>query len=234
MGILNTKLMKSVMALSAILFSASLQAQEMPEGYYDFELSSVEVIEDVVATEEHQDLMESSCSEPISMDALDKIIDLNRILHVGTKVWKIIKENQPVLEAEGATAHAVPYGVTCWETLANWKYPKSKSYRYRYKNAFGLTVVDVQFKVTYTPQGQYKGRGSYLSNVSIFPEKLMVAWGYSVNASATTLEPVNMGTELFPVAGMEAQISWLIETPLKHMQSTNAIFVTGLGNIRQL
>jgi len=231
---------KNLAILVGLLLVASswvAQAQEEREvaaGYYDFELATVEVVESELDASEVRALSQSACDEPTTMDALDGIIDLNRILNVGAKVWKIIQDNKPVVESKSAIANALPFGVTCWETLTNWKYPVARSYRYKYKNGFGMTVVNIQFKVIATPGGQYKGRGSYLSNVSVFPETLDVAWGYKVEANATMLTPVNMGTELYPIAGMEAQINWAVDTPLKHMQSTNAVFVSGLGQIREL
>ena len=165
------------------------------------------------------------------LDLADQVLD--GMIKIGAKIWKIIEANKPVVNVETKVAHALPFNVKCWMDLENWQMPKSYKYNVKYTNLFGIDVVNFTFRVLYTYGATYDGHGQYLSNVSIHPAELDVAWGYTFNSKVETGRLINLGTKLDPVAGMELKLNWQIATPLKDSQSSEIFFVTGRGEIQR-
>ncbi len=170
-------------------------------------------------------------------DLLKGLSDLDNILtaieKVGTRIWNIIERNRPVVHAESKIANALPKNVDCWMDLENWQMPKSFKYNVKYTNFFGIDVVDYTFRIVYTYGASYMGHGKYLSNVSVHPAELNVAWGYTFNSKVEIQRLINLGTKEDPIAGMDMKLWWQISTPIKDSQSTESFFVTGRGEIQR-
>lgn len=164
----------------------------------------------------------------------DPIAIANGMLVLGSKIWKFIEANQPVVNAEGAYAHIVPAEVQSWEELENWSRPISAVYRANYKNLYGITVVDLAFRVTFTPRGTYNGKGKYIANLTVLPETLDVAWGYTVDAGAKIYEVVNRGSAEDPVAAAQLSVGWKVKTVVKSSTVNNSLFVEGDGTLTDL
>ena len=159
-------------------------------------------------------------------------IDLTDIINVGEKIWEIVKENEPILEARGAKASALPRGITCWDQLTSWSPTRAETYEVVYKNLYGMRVVDLKFRILYTYGGQLKGQGRYLTNSTIQFSKVNVLWGYIFNADVEIPQVVNMGTEENPLAGMQMTLNWSVNTrPISLKKSINSasFFVSGDG-----
>lgn len=170
-------------------------------------------------------------------DLVEDVSELDAVLSaiekVGTRVWKIIEANRPVVNVESKVANALPRDVDCWMDLENWQMPKSYKYNVTYKNLFGVEVVNFTFRVVYTYGASYNGHGKFLSNVSVHPANLDVVWGYTFNSKVEVQRLINLGTKEDPVAGMEMKLSWQISTPMKDTQESQNFFVTGNGEIKQ-
>lgn len=158
----------------------------------------------------------------------------NGMLVLGSKIWKFVEANQPVVNVEGAYAHIVPNEVQNWEELENWSRPISAIYKATYKNLYGITVVDLGFRVTFTPRGTHNGRGKYIANLAVLPETVDVAWGYAVDAGAKIYEVINRGTVEDPVAAAQLSVSWKVKTILKTSSVNNSLFVEGDGTMTNL
>ena len=126
------------------------------------------------------------------LDLADVILD--KILVMGKKIWEIIEKNKPVVNVGRERADLLPEGASRWTQLENWDFPKAKSYRVAYQNAYGTTVVDLKFKVLFTPGGAVQGQGQYLGNVTVVPSKLLVRWGYTFSMNASIPNASNAGT----------------------------------------
>jgi hypothetical protein len=161
------------------------------------------------------------------LDAAEVILD--RILSMGRKVWAVIEANKPVLSFTTQNASAVPTGVQSWLQLSGWQTPRAYVYRVTYENLYGIDVVDFSYRVMFTPGGSVNGRGRYLSNVTIVPNTIDVAWGFTFNASASVVNTINTGSATAPVAGMELLLTWSAESPLKKSENTASYFVRGDG-----
>ncbi|MEZ4814925.1 MAG: hypothetical protein R3A80_06940 [Bdellovibrionota bacterium] len=153
---------------------------------------------------------------------------------LGEKIWKFVEANQPVVSINGAYAHIVPQEAQSWQELENWSRPVSALYKATYKNLYGITVVDLAFRVTFTPRGTYNGKGKYIANLTVLPELVEVGWGYTVEAGAKIYEVLNRGTEEDPLATAQIAVGWKIKTILKSSTTNKSLFVEGDGSVTNL
>lgn len=155
--------------------------------------------------------------------------DLNKVVAIGKQIWKIVEENQPVVNLQTDAVAVVPLKAECWRWLEGWKNPVVKTFRTTYKNLYGIKVVDFQYKLIYYYGGSYRGQGKYLARVAVVPEVVDLAWGYELNAAVTAPTVLNYGTVVDPIAAVELEMQYSVKTPLKHSSSTVNFLVKGNG-----
>jgi hypothetical protein len=97
-----------------------------------------------------------------------------------------------------------------------------------------MTVIDVKYQVEMTYGGSYKGKGRYLTGVTVAPLKVDVAWGYKFSMDATVPSVTNVGTSDDPVAALLADLHWQISTTLKDSQGTAVYYMQGTGAFREI
>ncbi len=161
-------------------------------------------------------------------------IDLGTIISLGEKIWAIIEKNKPVVTQNYGAVSAVPAGIKTWEELIGWSEPVVRLYKLSYVNKFKQHVVDFNFRVNYTYNGNYNGKGRYLSRVEIDPQALNVMWGYTFNANGEALNITNVGSKSDPLAAMEIRLNWSVDTVIKHMQQSVRFYVRGDGLFKNL
>jgi len=167
------------------------------------------------------------------LDEVEVILD--KVIAIGKKVWKVVSDNQPVMNiGPDLAASAVPSGITDWREMEGWSNPTWVEYSVTYKNLYRMKVVQFAYRVYYTYGGSYKGQGRYLSNVLVVPADVWVAWGYTFNSSAKMDSVVNVGTKAAPIAGMQVSINWTVETILTKARSTAVMFTRGDGKFVDL
>lgn len=228
-----------------LLFSLSLKSGLAKSGdirnYLTVQAPKVEAYDEDDFTAEFWDLVtRNQPSHSDQMNAFDAkggdeigvIIDV--IIQLGEKIWPIVEKNRPVVNVVTEASSAVPQGIKNWQTLSGWKNPKSKVFRVTYANLMGINVVDYSFRILYTYGGSYKGHGMYLSQVKVIPADLSVAWGYTFNSDARVVNTVNVGQKGHPIAGMEVQAAWSVDTVLKHNRMSTSYFVRGDGELLNL
>ena len=156
---------------------------------------------------------------------------LDAIINTGTKLWKIVLENKPVVDVRATYATALPKGAAGWTQMTGWQAPEGKVYALTAKNSLGATVINVRYQVLRTYGGSYQGKGKYLTAVTVEPLLVEVAWGYrfSMEASVPDSSVVNVGTAEDPVAAMMPQLGWRISTPLKDSSGQSLYFLRGDG-----
>lgn len=170
----------------------------------------------------------------ILKDLRNGTLVLDQILNYGARIWKIVEANKPVVNVKVATANALPAGTRDWRGYQGWQTPRSRVYRISYKNFYGINVVDFSYRVLYTYGGNVFGKGRYLTNVTILPANLSVAWGYKFDAESAVPSVLNAGTVANPVAAMELLMKWSVDTVVSHNQMTTSFFVRGDGEFVNL
>lgn len=167
---------------------------------------------------------------PPPYDPEDPTVVLDRIINIGRKIWTIIDENKPVVDIRTQYATAVPEGITHWAQLTGWDPPAGNVYGFVAKNAYGSKMVEVRYQVLRTVGGAYKGKGQFLTGVTIEPLTVTVGWGYRFTMTCEVPSVTNADkTGENPTAGMMVTVKWRIQTPLKDAQGTGVYYVRGDG-----
>ncbi len=161
-------------------------------------------------------------------------IYLDQIINIGKKIWNIVAAGSPVANFKADVAYALPRGVTCWNQLSGWSMPASRTYKVTYKNKFGVEVIQYAYQITFTHGGQFQQQGAYITNASILPAHINVAWGFQFDATAEVPSVFNIGTMQEPVGGMQLMMSWKITNILTHEQKTETFYINGRGDIQKL
>jgi len=154
-------------------------------------------------------------------DLTSSLKDINEIINLGEKIWKIIEKNKPVANVKYAYANAVPKGIKGPEELESFSPLQFKSFRKFGKNGFGSTVFDVTYTLAHRFNGQYQGRGRFLDAVTVLPHKVDVLWGYTLNFNVARVSTANVGNEKEPVASVAMEMDFQISTVLKASQYRN-------------
>jgi hypothetical protein len=154
---------------------------------------------------------------------------IDSIINLGERIWKIVAAGRPVMNVRTAYANAMPRGVKCWADLEGWKVPYSKVYKTEYKNGFDATVISFAYRVNYGYGGNVEGKGAYIANATIALADVSVAWGYTFNVIVNVPNVMNVGTRDNPVAGMQMDVQWQVDTAIKHSESQQSYFINGNG-----
>lgn len=163
---------------------------------------------------------------------IDVIVD--QIINIGKKIWSLIEAGRPVFNVKTDVAHALPAGIQCWSDLENWKAPQSKAWRVSYENKLGDKVVEFVYRVSYIAGGQYKGVGQYITQATISPAEMYVAWRYKFNVEGSVPAVFNIGTRENPVAGMQMNIKWAVDTSMNHHEVDQQFYINGLGELQKM
>ncbi|MBU2575444.1 MAG: hypothetical protein KKH28_15360 [Elusimicrobia bacterium] len=173
---------------------------------------------------------------PERADTGDTLVIIDQIVNIASKIWQIIKQNAPVSHINVKYASAVPEGITAWNQLAEWKKPKTYVYGFYAENIYGLTMVNVKYKVIYSYGGKYKGKGYYLTGVTVTPSVVNVGWGcrFSLGASVPDSTITNIGTATNPVAALQLKMTWKISTVTKDTTGTSVYYIQGDGYFEEI
>lgn len=165
-----------------------------------------------------------------TVGALDNIVNLME------KILNIIEKNQPVVNITTNYANAVPFGTSHWTQLQGWSRPATKKYAFSMKNAYGSNVVQVTYQIHYTYNGNFQGKGKFLTGVTIEPLSVTTAWGYKVSLVSEVPDSTiaNVGTQEDPVASMQLQLRWVVHTMVKDMQQKAIYYVQGDGVLQEI
>ncbi|RYZ98110.1 MAG: hypothetical protein EOP11_21110, partial [Proteobacteria bacterium] len=202
--------MKKILGLAMVGFlglgasAHAVNADDLKHNAY-YQLSDVAVTEEIPTAAELANTNFDAFPRPaINTAVWDDILngDWNTIVLVGKQLIEIIKANQAVVNIKLDTLHAVPAGITDWQTLAGWQPPLTKVFKVTMKNGFGSEVVNVRVKVSATWGGNLDGRGHYLSNVTIVPTETRVIWGWNLDLWSEARQPLNAGTKEDPIASL--------------------------------
>jgi len=208
-------------------------AQKYPD-YFTINPDSVRL--QLLEVKEEPDMSYVRLSETPPKDLSSVLVSIDTIINIASKVWQIVKDNIPVVNIETKYATAYPQGVTAASQLAQWAKPKSHLYGFYAENLYGSVMIDCKYKVSFTYNGAYKGKGKYLTAVAVIPTVASVGWGYKFYMSASVPDStvVNVGTDIDPVAAMQMKLSWKMATVLKEMNGTSVYYVQGDGYYNEI
>ncbi|UYL09713.1 hypothetical protein B9G69_003880 [Bdellovibrio sp. SKB1291214] len=225
----------AIIALSAVVTSHSY-AQTNPhnQDYYKIKNITVKEVTEQIPPSTFQVASDCTTLSQAAPTAAADMISPEQIINIGKEIWKIIEAGKPAINTKFDTANALPVGVKCWTDLQGWSAPKYKTYNVQYKNGFDMTVVDFTYRVMYTPNGNLNGVGQYITNAQVIPASLTVAWGFDFSVIANIPAVTNIGTTNNPVAAMQMNVQWTLDSTVTHIESTQSYFITGEGAFQSL
>lgn len=220
---------------SRFTFEEKVWAQKDPK-FFQIDPDSIKL--ELIKEEEAKDMSyiaQTTLDEFLAKDD-DPLVIIEKIINIAQKIWGIIKDNAPVVSINTKYATAVPKGIESWTDLSNWKKPKVYTYGFYASNLYGITVIHVRYKVVYTYGGDYKGKGKYLTGVTIVPEKTNVAWGYRFDMSAEVPDTTvtNVGSYSNPLAALQLKLGWTIASVLKETRGTSIYYIQGDGYMNEI
>jgi len=164
------------------------------------------------------------------------LVSLDTIINIATKAWDIVKDNKPVVNLDTKYATAYPQGITAASQLSQWSRPKTYVYGFYAENLYGGVMIDSKHKVIFTYNGSYKGKGKYLTAVTVVPTVANVSWGYRFYMSASVPDSTiaNVGTDLDPVAAMQLKLTWRMASSLKVIEGTSVYYIQGDGYFEEI
>lgn len=170
-----------------------------------------------------------------SVDPLDLLdVQIDKIINIGKKIWNIVQAGKPVMNIKTDVATALPAGVKCWQDLENWSMPESHTYETSFENLYGMTVASFKYRVVFVPGGSFKGAGAYVGYATVLPVEATASWGFSLNAEASVPVVYNMGSKSSPVAAMQVNMKYVVESPLRTIEQGQSYGLNGRGEFKQL
>lgn len=208
-------------------------AKQYPN-YYTLNPDSIKV--ELLEVTEEPDMNYVKLQETPPKEGSNILVTIDQIVNIASKVWNIIQANAPVVNIETKYATAYPEGLTSASQLAQWSKPKSYVYGFYAENLWGSVMIDCKYKTTFTYNGNYKGKGKYLTGVAVVPSVVSVGWGYKFYMSAAVPDSTvtNVGTHTDPVAAMQLKLSWKMATALKEVDGTSVYYVQGDGFYQEI
>jgi hypothetical protein len=169
-------------------------------------------------------------------EIIQNINVIDNVVNLAQKMWDIIEKNQPVVNITTNYANAVPYGTTHWSQLQGWSKPATKKYAFSIKNTAGREVVKVAYQVHYTYDGNLRGKGKFLTGVTIEPLNVVTSWGYKVSLVSEVPDSTvaNVGTHEDPIASMQVQLKWTVHNAFKDTTAKAIYYVQGDGLLQEL
>lgn len=240
---------KFIALISLMVLSVSAQANEI-HPYFQLQNAKVEDVTaeypvmDIQAVTPFADCKDtganfvpakgkgSAKNDSNPLNTIEVFVD--QIINIGKKIWAIIDAGRPVVNIKLDSANALPRGVNCWLDLENWQAPQSRVYRVTYVNGFGSDVVTFNYRVSFIAGGSLNGVGQYITNAQIMPATVDVGWGFTFNAQAEVPAVFNMGSKAQPIAGLQMNMKWSVDTAFQHMQESEAYHMSGKNKLVQL
>ncbi len=161
-------------------------------------------------------------------------VSVKDVIAIGKLIWAIVDAGEPVLDFESERLSVLPKQAKSAFELSNWSSPQSSTYKIVYENMLGFEMVSFSYRVVFTPNGKYQGVGDFLTNVAIEPVEVDVSWGYQLDAQFEAMEVLNIGSEENPIAAVELQLRWSVDTLVQKTLHQSNFFITGTGDWFQL
>ena len=173
----------------------------------------------------------------VNFDGINQTIGvIDNIVNLADKIWTILDKNRPVVNITTNYANAVPYGTSHWTQLQGWSKPSTQKYAFSMKNGLGSEVVKVVYQVHWTHDGNFQGKGKFLTGVTIEPLTVTAPWGYKVDLVSEVPDSTvaNVGTHEDPIASMQVQLKWKVSTTFSSVDQKVIYYVQGDGLIQEI
>lgn len=233
------KLLKNILLVGSLLASLNVLAADIDQldnDQYQIQSVTIEEVETPIDSVMNYDITKGV--ETIA--AAGQVIEvIDKLMAIGERVWKIVDSGRPVLHDSGVTPSVsiLPRKMADSGSLYEmygWREPIIKTYKVAYKNLYGINVVDFTFSVMMQFGGTDGKGGVYISGLSIVPDSIYVAWGWSFDATTRLINISNRGTAANPVAAAVMELGYTVGSPLNTVAKKVRFFVDANGKVSML
>lgn len=138
----------------------------------------------------------------VSVSAWDPLSEAGGMIVIGEKFWKVMRSNMAAYtEANAPRIHALPEGASSPQELSRWSDPRGDT---------RVLMLDktplARFTVWRCTGGTYKGKGKYLSNVTVTSEAIAGS-GWRLSLDTVVSGPYNVGSRE-PVAALTLIVNY--------------------------
>lgn len=160
-------------------------------------------------------------------------ISLQDFVMLGQKAYALVEAGKVNVEVSRQSMAVVPQGIANWTELSSWnRKPVTKTLQVELKNFYCATVASARVKISFMHGGSYKGKGAFLSNVTMIPSNVYDGtWGTSFVLSTEFREPVNVGTDEAPIASIGFDIKYTYNSWVGYISGAFDSTVNGKGEL---
>ncbi|MDT8285890.1 MAG: hypothetical protein RQ748_02170 [Elusimicrobiales bacterium] len=156
------------------------------------------------------------------------------IINGGAQAWNIVNGGQASSHLNHTYASALP-GWGNWHNITGWRGPKKVVYEMKSKNLYGMTVLDVQYEVSFFyGASNPEGKGKFITNFTAKATRFSIKWGFKYYMDIRISDPMNVGTPEDPLAYMQADVNWSFSSPIKTSRGFQTYAVRGDGMFRDI
>ncbi|HNT97066.1 MAG TPA: hypothetical protein PKK31_02230 [Elusimicrobiales bacterium] len=220
--------LSAILLLSPLSF-AGAQTPETDPAYFTISDTVVNVRE-IEASEEPVNLVmpERQPATKVAPAAAGAIIN------GGAAAWNIVNGGQASSNLSHTYASAIP-GWGNWHNITGWRGPKKVVYELKSKNLYGITVLDLEYEVSFFYGGHDQdGKGKYITNFTAKATRFEIKWGFKYYMDIRISDPMNVGTPEDPLAYMQADVNWSFSSPIKTQRGFQTYSVRGDGMFRDI
>jgi hypothetical protein len=166
---------------------------------------------------------------PVSFLGLDPLTIMQAVLWV----WDFIQSNKAVVHVDHLNVSALPNASKDnFQVMTGWKPERTLIYHTSAHNPFGMTVIDLVYKIHLVFGGSLHHKGQYIANVNVVPSSIKVAWGYQLEAKAKVISITNERTSDDPLAQIKLDTSYKLSSWIKKSDSVEHYLFRGDGMIQ--
>jgi hypothetical protein len=156
------------------------------------------------------------------------------IINGGAAAWNIVNGGAASSNLSHTYASAIP-GWGNWHNVTGWRGPKKVVYELKCKNLYGMTVLDLEYEVSFFYGGHDQdGKGKYITNFTAKATRFEIKWGFKYYMDIRISDPMNVGTPEDPLAYMQADVNWSFSSPIKTQRGFQTYAVRGDGMFRDI
>lgn len=157
------------------------------------------------------------------------------ILNRAQWVWDVLSSNRPLVTTDFEKyAEALPKTASNAMELTGWEKPILVQVRTHALNRAQIRVATVVYAIQFSYGGRFKGRGRYLANVVVVPQRISVVPGFHVDLKAQVMAVLNFGTARNPIAVIQLLIIEKVSSMLADKTDTRSFLIRGDGKFSEL
>lgn len=166
------------------------------------------------------------------------IMVVDKLIAIGEKIMPTIEKGRAVVNNNPmASVSVLPRLDTkdpVVHDMGNWSLPVTKHYKISYTNGLGSEVVSFVYSVSFQYNGNYEGKGKYLTGIRASARNITISWGFDLDAASQLIQISNVGSSSNVVAGATLEISYTVKNWTRNITTATSFFVTGDGKLYKL